>query len=108
MLSPGWYGAQELAFMQATATKEPFTANSAILLIHIVLSVIVSFISGYVAVLVAGENRRVTVWLGILLLLFGIIVEIAYWNYIPVWYHLVFLILLMPMTVAGGRLRRAS
>jgi hypothetical protein len=105
-LSPGWYGAQELAFMKAVASKEPVSADSTILLIHIILSVIASFVSGYVAALVAAENRRVTIALGVLLLLVGIMVEVAYWNYIPIWYHLIFLILLIPMTIAGGKLRR--
>lgn len=107
-LSPGWYAASELAFMKAVANKEPFTADSTILLIHLVLSVIVSFVSGYVAALVAGENKRSTLWLGILLLLVGIMVEVAYWNYIPIWYHLVFLVLLIPVTIGGGKLRRVD
>jgi len=108
ILSPGWYAASEEAFIKAVTNKEPFTADSTILLIHLVLSVVVSFISGYIAALVAGENKRSTLWLGVVLLLVGIMVEVAYWNYIPIWYHLLFLILLVPVTVAGGRSRRTS
>lgn len=108
ILSPDWYAASEQAFMKAIANKEPFPADSTILLIHLVLSVIVSFISGYIAALVAGENKRSTLWLGIVLLIVGILVEAAYWNYIPIWYHLLFLILLIPMTIAGGKLRRVD
>jgi len=108
ILSPGWYAASEEAFIKAVTNKEPFTADSTILLIHLVLSVVVSFISGYIAALVARENKRSTLWLGVVLLLVGIMVEVAYWNYIPIWYHLLFLILLVPVTVAGGRSRRTS
>ena len=108
ILSPDWYAASEQSFMKAIANKEPFPADSTILLIHLVLSVIVSFISGYIVALVAGENKRSTLWLGIVLLIVGILVEAAYWNYIPIWYHLLFLILLIPMTIAGGKLRRVD
>ena len=108
ILSPDWYAASEQEFMKAIANKEPFPADSTILLIHLVLSVIVSFISGYIAALVAGENKRSTLWLGVVLLIVGILVEAAYWNYIPIWYHLLFLILLIPMTIAGGKLRRVD
>ncbi|HTK38204.1 MAG TPA: hypothetical protein VL325_06905 [Pyrinomonadaceae bacterium] len=108
ILSPGWYAASEAAFMKAMANKEPFTADSMILLIHLVLSVIVSFISGYIAALVSGENKRSPLWLGVVLLLVGILVEAAYWSYIPIWYHLLFLVLLVPVTVAGGKLRKTS
>jgi len=69
ILSPGWYAASEAAFIKAVTNKEPITADSMILLIHLVLSVIVSFISGYIAALVAGENKRSPLWLGIVLLL---------------------------------------
>lgn len=106
MLSPGWYAASEGAFMKAMANKEPFAADSIILLIHLVLSVIVSFISGYITALVAGENKRSPLSLGVVLLIVGILVEAAYWSYIPIWYHLIFLILLIPVTVAGGKLKR--
>ena len=108
ILSPGWYGASEDAFMKAMANKEPMTADSIILLIHLGLSVIVSFISGYITALVAGENKRSPLSLGVVLLMVGVLVEAAYWSYIPVWYHLVFLVLLIPVTVAGGRLRRVE
>lgn len=108
MLSPGWYAASEGAFMKAMANKEPFAADSIILLIHLVLSVIVSFISGYITALVAGENKRSPLSLGVVLLIVGILVEAAYWSYIPLWYHLIFLILLIPVTVAGGKLRRVD
>lgn len=108
VLSPGWYAASEAAFMKAVTNKEPITADSMVLLIHLVLSVIVSFISGYITALVAGENKRSPLWLGVVLLLVGILVEAAYWSYIPIWYHLLFLILLVPVTVAGGKFRRTS
>ncbi|MBK7804118.1 MAG: hypothetical protein IPJ55_15930 [Chloracidobacterium sp.] len=58
---------------------------------NIVRSIITSLMAGYLTAIVANENRRSTMILGLLLLLFGAAVEIAAWNYLPVWYHAVFL-----------------
>lgn len=35
----------------------------------------------------------------------GIFAEVSYWNMTPVWYHLTFLVLVVPATVLGGMLR---
>jgi hypothetical protein len=105
MLSPGWYGAHQLGFAQAMEVGSPFTADATILAMHIVRAIIISLLSGYLAAVIAGENRKAPLWLGVALLLFGLAVEIAAWNYAPAWYHLIFLALLIPVTVLGGRLK---
>ena len=105
--SANWYGAHQLGFEKAYINGEPFTADTTILLMHIVRSIIISIMSGFLAAVVAGENRRAPLILGILLLLFGLVVEIVAWNYLPVWYHIVFLVLLIPMTLLGGKLKQA-
>jgi len=104
-LSPDWYGAHQLAFEKAFTNKTPFEANTTILFLHLVREVVITLAVGYLTAFIAGENKRSTMILGVLLLLVGIAVEAAAWNYIPVWYHIVFLLLLVPVTVAGGRLR---
>ena len=75
------------------------------LVVKLILSVIFSIISGYIAALIAQENTKSTLILGVLLLLVGIMVEVSIWNLLPVWFHLAFLILLIPMTIFGGKLR---
>jgi hypothetical protein len=104
----GWYGDHQHAFERAMVNKEAFLPDLTILIMNIVRSVIISLISGYIAVLAAGENRRSTMILGICLLLFGLMVEVVAWNYLPVWYHLVFLVLLIPATIAGGKIKNFS
>ena len=48
------------------------------------------------------------VWiLAFVQLAIGIAVEASYWELMPVWYHLLFLALLIPATVYGGRLKTA-
>lgn len=105
---PDWYGAHQLGFERAMTNKEAFVPDTTILIMHIIRSIVVSIMSGFLAAIIAGENRRSTLILGVLLLLFGIFVEVMAWNYLPLWYHLVFLALLIPMTVLGGRLKSST
>lgn len=80
------------------------TFNSVMLIIPLVLSVTASIISGYVTAVTARENTRSTLILGIVLFIVGLLVQISVWDKIPLWYHLAFLILLIPATVFGGKL----
>ncbi len=43
--------------------------------------------------------------LGVVQLIIGILVQVQYWQVMPLWYHLSFLSLLLPGTVLGGRWR---
>ena len=106
--SMGWYAQHQMDFQRAMINKTNFEPMTFVLVMNIVRSVITSLIGGYIAALAAGEYRRSTFWLGLVLLLFGIMVEAFAWNYLPIWYHLVFLALLIPMTVIGGKLRRPT
>jgi hypothetical protein len=106
--SMGWYAQHQMDFQGALINKTAFEPMTSILVMNIVRSVITSLIGGYIAALVAGEYRRSTFWLGLVLLLFGVMVEAFAWNYLPMWYHLVFLAQFIPMTVIGGKLRRPS
>ena len=81
------------------------TFSSTMLVIPLILSAIVSIISGFVAALISRENSKSSLILGILLLIVGIFVQMSVWDKIPLWYHLTFLILLIPMTILGGKLR---
>ena len=85
---------------------ESMKFDSMWLIIAIVRSVIFSILSGFIAVLISKEFSKTTLGLGVLLLLFGIFVQVSVWNVFPVWYHLIFLALLIPMTVFGGKLRK--
>lgn len=106
-LSKQWYGRHQFAFEDAMMNQTAFTPDNTILFMHLVRAVIISLMSGFIAAFVAGENRKAPLGLGILLFLFGAGVEAYAWNYLPIWYHAVFLLLLIPMTVIGGRLKSA-
>ncbi len=83
---------------------EAMSFSPAMLIVPLILSAVCSIISGFVAALIARENSKSPLILGVLLLVVGIFVQMAVWDKIPLWYHLAFWILLVPMTVFGGKL----
>jgi len=110
ILSAIWpgFGAHQLAFQAAIEHGGSFTADTSILLMHIVLGSAVSVMSGFLAALIAGENRRAPLVLGFLLVAFGLLKVVLSWPYVPIWYHVIFTALLIPMTIMGGKLITAT
>jgi len=104
-IGPEWYGVHQRAFEAAIIEGGPFTANTTLLLIQIVLASIVSVTSGFLASTIAGENKRAPSYLSVLLLIFGLLKVTMSWQYVPIWHHIIFLSLLVPMTVMGGKLK---
>ena len=84
---------------------QPFM-DPPILIGFIVLSVLASVVAGWVCAAVKGGSPMRAVWaLALVQLAIGIAVEAAGWANAPAWYHIVFILLLVPATVWGGRLR---
>lgn len=110
ILSAIWpeFGTHQRAFQAAIENGGPFTADTGALLTHIVLGSIVSMMSGFLAALIAGENQRAPIFLGFLLLAVGVLKAVMSWPYVPIWYHLVFTALLLPMAILGGKLKNTS
>ena len=102
---PEGYGAHQLAFEAAIKNGGPFTADTTLLLTQIVLGSFVSAMSGFLAALIAGENKRAPLVLGFLLVAFGLLKAVLSWPYVPIWYHVIFTALLLPMTIVGGKLK---
>ena len=105
---PEWFGAHQTAFQAAIEHGGQFTADSTILLMHIVLGSIVSLMSGFLAALIASENRRAPLVLGFLLVAFGLLKVVLSWPYVPIWYHVIFTAILIPITIMGGKLRTTT
>lgn len=108
MLWPEWYGAHQIAFEKATFNKEPFAWDTTILVTNLVRLTIVSILSGFLAAVIAGENKRSTLILAILLFAFGAVVTALTWSLLPIWYHILLLLLLVPMTILGGKLKKTA
>ncbi|HMJ08831.1 MAG TPA: hypothetical protein VK468_07485 [Pyrinomonadaceae bacterium] len=98
------FGVHQKAFEEAIKNGGQFTADTGALLTHIVMGSIVSVISGALAALIAGENSRAPLFVGILLLAMGVMKAVMSWQYVPIWYHVIFTAMLLPLAVIGGKL----
>lgn len=100
----GTFGAQS-AFPSVLAPDQPIEHLGALAGL-IAYSVVLSVLAGYITRSI--DTMRSVVILSCIQLTFGIIAETSYWELMPVWYHLVFLALVVPMTLLGGRLAPVS
>ena len=106
VLSAIWpeFGVHQRAFEEAVKNGGQFTADAGALLTHIVLGSIVSVMAGSLAALIAGENTRAPLVVGCLLLALGLLKAVMSWPYVPIWYHVIFTALLLPLAIMGGKL----
>ena len=106
ILSAIWpaFGVHQKAFEDVLKNGGSFTAETGPLLTHIVVGSIVSVMAGWLAALIAGENSRAPMIVGCLLLAMGIAKAVMSWQYVPIWYHVIFTAILLPMAIVGGRL----
>lgn len=87
------------------------TRDTLVLGLALVLSVVCSLFGGWVTGRLANRPPFAGTILGVVLLAVGVAVQASVWSLMPVWYHLVFLALLVPMAKAGagaGGARRMS
>ena len=103
-----WFGAQQRAFELALTEGGQFNPDTKFLLTHCVCGAIASLIAGLLAALVAGKNMRAPLFLGFLLLAFGLLKAVMSWQHVPIWYHVVFTALLLPMAILGGKLLKTT
>ena len=110
ILSSIWptFGAHQRAFEEVVKNGGQFTADTGALLTHIVLGSIVSVMAGSLAALIAGENTRAPLVLGFVLLALGLLKAVMSWQYVPLWYHVIFTVILLPLAVVGGKLITTS
>lgn len=106
ILSAIWpaFGAHQRAFEEVVKNGGQFTADTTMLLTHIVIGSIVSVMSGSLAALIAGENSRTPLIVGCLLLALGLLKAVMSWPYVPLWYHVIFTAILLPLAIVGGKL----
>jgi hypothetical protein len=84
-------------------------SSAAPLVLLLIASMAISVVTGYVAAsILRTEGTRAITVLGVLLLATGIFFEIQSWHLLPLWYHLAFLVLLIPGCLLGARLRPAG
>lgn len=81
------------------------TSDIKLLVGYLILSIVASLMAGLTTVSIAGSAKMKCVSvLAICLLATGIPVQLSTWDVLPVWYNLIFLILLVPVTIAGAKI----
>jgi hypothetical protein len=71
---------------------------------RLVIAAITSLLAGGVAAWIAPRSSATPAVLGAVLLVIFIPVHVKVWAFFPVWYHLTFLLTLLPLVVLGARL----
>ena len=98
----GFGAAMQAALPDIIDLEQPIT-HVGVLLSYIAYSVLISIVAGFVCASIRKKSPMKTVWVyAVLLLVTGIAIEVASWELTPVWYHIVFLALIVPATVWGG------
>ena len=100
-----WLLGNQLLFAEAAevvGAGEPFTRTGPLLGV-LVLSIMCSLAAGAVAAKISRSKGWGTVAvMAILLLITGVVVQASVWNLMPVWYHVLFLALIIPVCQVGA------
>ena len=93
------------AFADAHDVDE-YPQSAGILVVYLGSSVVQSALAGYVAAWITTlRPMRVVLILAAIQLVIGIAVQASVWELMPVWYHIPFLLMVVPAHVLGGWLR---
>jgi hypothetical protein len=68
-------------------------------------AIFTSMVAGYATAIFHPSSIRPVLCLGLLLVLMGAIVQNQIFDQMPLWYHVAFLTLLLPICLVGARLR---
>lgn len=91
---PSWFGANGK------------TESVPLLLFMMSYSLLFSVLGGFVTAFIARRNEvRHALVLGVLQLAMGIMATVKFYDTAPLWFHVTFLLLLVPANILGGWLR---
>lgn len=75
------------------------------LVARLLIAALTSLIAGALVRWLAPTSMRAPLLLGVILLIAFIPVHVRLWSLFPFWYHMVFLVTLIPLVMLGSRLR---
>lgn len=104
-----WLGSEPVIFSVVPEWNhegDPLKVTENYLVTKLVLSAFFSLSSGYLTSVISNDKFRAPLFLGIVLLGVGIYFQTMVWDSVPVWFHSIFLGLLLPVTVIGGSIRK--
>ena len=93
-LAPTWFG------------ENGKVESVPVLILMMSYALLFSVLGGYVTAAIAGRKEiQHALALGVLQLVMGLIATVQYYDMAPLWYHIVFLTLLIPANLLGGQIR---
>jgi hypothetical protein len=104
-----WLGGNQLVtrLFPGALGSDGSTSHTGLLVTLIGLSLVASAAAGYVTNAISlNPGNLPQIILGVVLLLVGIMVQRQSWALLPLWYHLVFLVMLIPAVLFGATLRK--
>jgi hypothetical protein len=96
------------AWPQYASVADAMTFTLPMLCARLAIGAVAALAAGFIAAVIARKSLVATLMPGALLLVAFIPVHITLWDKFPLWYHLTFLVSLVPLTYAGGKLTEAS
>jgi hypothetical protein len=87
-----------------SSVAEAMTFTLPMMLTRLAIGVVATLAAGWVAAMISRRSTIAILLPGVLLLAVFIPQHISLWNKFPIWYHLTFLVSLIPLTFAGGRM----
>jgi hypothetical protein len=74
------------------------------MIVRLAIGAVATLTAGWAAGMISRRSTIATLLPGVLLLIAFIPQHISLWEKFPIWYHLTFLLSLVPLTFAGGKL----
>ncbi len=97
----GLAGAMPTRFDENGITSDP-----TLLILFIAICAVLCVLAGWLCATIAKKSLMKHVFvLAFIQLAIGIFVQTSVWDLMPVWYHLTFLAIVVPMHLVGGRIR---
>lgn len=90
--------------MPGAFDEQGATGHAGILVGFLVLSLVLSLAAGATTAKLARAAFKAAIVLGLVQLTIGVFVQLAYWDLMPLWYHVPFLALLVPGVLVGAKL----
>jgi hypothetical protein len=81
---------------------DAMTFTLPMMIARLAIGAVATLAAGFTSAAIAGRSRLARILPGVLLLVGFIPVHISLWDKFPVWYHLTFLLSLVPLSYAGG------
>lgn len=105
----GWllYGIvwNAIAFLLTLLWPDTFGMDNEVLVVYLLASIPVSVLAGYASARVGMTHHATAVKaLAIVNLVTGIAVQLMSWDLLPAWWHILFLLFIVPATLYGGGL----